>query len=366
MKQLKVIVYAICKNEEKFVKRWMASMREADAVYVADTGSEDNTVALLRQAGAVVNEINVTPWRFDTARNQSLSFVPEDADICVCTDLDEVLEPGWRKALEAAWQPGLTTRARYHYTWSFTQEGKPDVYFLLDKVHIRCGYRWTHPVHEVLTYQNGAEHYTDVPGMQLNHYPDHEKSRAQYLPLLELSVKEQPDDDRNRHYLGREYLYYGEWDKCIATLQQHLAMPRAVWRDERAASMRYIARAFREKGELTAAQGWYYRAIAEAPYLREGYAEQAILAYHQGNDALTVAMVSEALKITKQPVSYISEGFCYDSTLYDIGSVCAARLGMMRQAAEWGEQALRLAPQDARIRDNVKFFYKMLENLPKL
>ena len=27
---MKVIVYAICKNEEKFVERWVASMSEAD------------------------------------------------------------------------------------------------------------------------------------------------------------------------------------------------------------------------------------------------------------------------------------------------------------------------------------------------
>ena len=29
------------------------------------------------------------------------------------------------------------------------------------------------------------------------------KSRGQYLPLLELSEEEDPEDDRNMHYLGR-------------------------------------------------------------------------------------------------------------------------------------------------------------------
>ena len=45
-------------------------------------------------------------------------------------------------------------------------------------------------------------------GVQLNHYPDFSKPRSQYLPLLELSVKEDPDDDRNMHYLGRESVSY--------------------------------------------------------------------------------------------------------------------------------------------------------------
>ena len=49
MKKYKVCVYAICKNEEKFVKRWVASMKEADEIYVLDTGSTDNTVSKLKE-----------------------------------------------------------------------------------------------------------------------------------------------------------------------------------------------------------------------------------------------------------------------------------------------------------------------------
>ena len=97
-----VVVYAIAKNEEKFAKRWMASMGEADRVVVLDTGSTDRTVPLLRELGAEVTAGEIVPWRFDAARNAALELVPEEADICVCTDLDEVFRPGWRKALETA------------------------------------------------------------------------------------------------------------------------------------------------------------------------------------------------------------------------------------------------------------------------
>ena len=34
MKKLKICVYAISKNEEKFVDRWYSSMKEADQVSV--------------------------------------------------------------------------------------------------------------------------------------------------------------------------------------------------------------------------------------------------------------------------------------------------------------------------------------------
>ena len=46
---MKIGVYAICKNEEKFVDRWVDSMNEADAIYVLDTGSTDKTVKKLKK-----------------------------------------------------------------------------------------------------------------------------------------------------------------------------------------------------------------------------------------------------------------------------------------------------------------------------
>lgn len=80
-------------------------MMEADLVVVCDTGSSDNTVEKLRECGAVVYSICVSPWRFDTGRNISLNFIPEEYDICVCADLDEILEAGWRSKLERVWTP---------------------------------------------------------------------------------------------------------------------------------------------------------------------------------------------------------------------------------------------------------------------
>lgn len=105
-------------------------------------------------------------------------------------------------------------------------------------------------VHEVLKWVGeGVPGPTvTVEGMQLDHHPDPTKSRGQYLPLLELSVEEEPEDDRNTHYLGREYMYRGRWDDCIRTLEHHLSMPTATWKDERAASMRYIALSWAPKG----------------------------------------------------------------------------------------------------------------------
>lgn len=67
-----------------------------------------------------------------------------------------------------------------------------------------------------------------INSITVNHYPDHNKPRSSYLKLLELSVKEDPSDDRNTHYLGREYMYYQQWDKCIKTLKKHLSLKKEL------------------------------------------------------------------------------------------------------------------------------------------
>ena len=302
----KIYVYAICKNEEKFVKRFMDSVKDADGVYVLDTGSDDNSVALLKECGAHVYQEQITPWRFDVARNKSLALVPDDASICICLDLDEVLEENWRKKLEDAWNED-TTRASYNYNWSFDKYGKPAVNFYIEKIHTKKDYKWTHPVHEVLTYiGEHKEKKILIEDLTVNHYPDKNKSRKSYLPLLELSVKEDPDDDRNMHYLGREYMYYQKWDEAIVTLKKHLSLPKATWKDERSASMRFIARCYRNLDDIYEARKYLEMAVDEAPHLREPYVEYGMLEYDLKNYDKAIFYLEKALAIKDRYKSYIN------------------------------------------------------------
>ena len=152
MNKYKVVVYAICKNEEKFVERWYNSMKEADEIYVLDTGSTDNTVDKLKEKEKIkVYQKEISPWRFDNARNESLKLVSEDIDICLCLDLDEVIEKNWSKKIKNIWKED-TTRLSYIYNWHFDEYGNPDVTFYAEKIHIRKGYKWINPVHEILEY----------------------------------------------------------------------------------------------------------------------------------------------------------------------------------------------------------------------
>lgn len=354
MNKYKICVYAICKNEEKFVERWVNSVKEADEIYVLDTGSMDNTVEELKKRGVIVSQKEINPWRFDVARNLSLDMVPNDADICVCIDLDEVLEVGWRKKLEKIWNIDIN-RLRYNYNWSLDDKNNPIVNFYIEKIHTRNNYKWIHPVHEVLKYTgNGTERFITTDDITVNHYPDNNKSRSNYLPLLELSVKESPNNDRNMHYLGREYMYYGRWNECIDTLINHLNLPSATWKDERSASMRFIARLYINLKRYDEARMWLDKAIREAPYLRDPYVERALLEYQLSNYKEVEKYAKEALKIRKHEKNYINEPFSWNHTIYDLLSISLFYQGKLEESLFYSEKALRMSPNDDRLIKNNK------------
>ena len=365
MSAYQVCVYAICKNESDFVDRWMDSMSEADEVVVLDTGSMDDTVEKLRARGARVEQEIIVPWRFDTARNRSMELISEDTDICVCTDLDEVFQPGWRSLLEEVWVPNAG-QAAYRYTWSFNPDGSEGVVFWYEKIHARRGYQWVHPVHEVLKWtEDGPPGPTVVAdGIQLDHHPDPQKSRGQYLGLLEQSVEEDPEDDRNVHYLGREFMYRGRWADCIHTLTWHLSMPKATWKDERAASMRYIAKSYRMLGQMQQAQSWYLKAVAEAPHLREPWLDLAMMLYEQREWDAVAWLTASALRITQRPRTYICEAASWGSLPHDLRAVALYHTGRKEQALEEAKKARAKEPGNERLCNNVALLEKELEISP--
>src|SRR5690348_4620503 len=141
---MKICVYAISKNEEKFVERFCTSAQQADLILIADTGSSDGTRQRAQSCGAVVHQISIKPWRFDVARNAALALVPSDIDVCISLDLDEVLMPGWREEIERLWN-SETTRLRYRY-----HDDEDGIHSTYEKIHARYGYIWHRPCHEFI------------------------------------------------------------------------------------------------------------------------------------------------------------------------------------------------------------------------
>lgn len=343
---MKIAVYTITKNEEQFMATWAQSCKDADYRLVVDTGSTDETLKVANENGCNTASIKVDPWRFDTARNMALDLLPDDIDMCISLDADEILTPGWRNAFEGL--DPLITRPRYKYVWSWVSEGVEGLTYSGDKIHARHGYKWTHPVHEVLTPINGE--VQGWIGLEIHHHPDPTKSRSQYLPLLELAVEELPDDDRNRFYLGRELMFHGRNDEAIVHFQRHLEL--SAWPPERATSMRYLGRITENK------EHWFLRACAESPYRRETWVELARFYYEIRKWDQCYAAAIRALEITEKPLEYLCEAESWGALPHDLAAIAAWNTGRKDLAVKHASKAFTLEPTDIRLRENLALIYK--------
>ena len=372
---MKIAVYAICKDEEKHVRRWMDSARDADYICLLDTGSTDETLRIAHQwdlanTGPLVirdraefepwstlDEYDAIaqhgwPWRFDAARNRSMELIPEDTDVCICLDLDEILCPGWREAIERVWND-LDTTGRYEYVWNFRPDGSDGVKYLGEKIHRYGGCRWVGAVHEVLRY-DGPRVDVQIPGLRIEHHADDGKSRSNYLPMLELAVREDPDNDRNMHYLGREYFFRGQYEKAIETLRRHLELPTATWDEERAASMRYIGLSFERLDDMVQADAWLLNAHIQAPKQREPLVERAKLALSEQRWGSAVTLCEEALGLTERPMTYMCDPYAWNEGPWDLMAVALWYVGKRESARECARKAAELNPGDERLVRNLQ------------
>ena len=346
---MRIAVYTIAKNEEAFVERWYDSAKEADHLLILDTGSTDNTTALAHSLGIHTVTREFSPWRFDTARNTALAMLPQDIDMCIALDMDEILQPGWREALETFLKDNPTVnRPRYKYVWSWNHDGTEGLVYAGDKIHSRSDYTWKHPVHEVLKpLDTETQHWVD--GLEIHHHPDASKSRSQYLPLLKLAVQEDPRDDRNQFYLARELFFIGDYTLAQYHFARHLDL--STWFPERAATHRYLA-----KMVPNAADYHLYRAIAEDPTRRESWVALAMY-YHEKRNWLAVRnTVSMALAITEKPLDYLCEADAWGWLPHDLMAVACYHLGDTDEAFHHGSIAVALNPDDERLKTNLTHY----------
>jgi tetratricopeptide (TPR) repeat protein len=348
---LKIAVYAICLNEEAFASRFMDSCREADLVMVADTGSSDGTVAALEAQGALVHRISIRPWRFDHARQAALDLLPDDVDICVSLDLDQLLMPGWRGILERAWRP-QSNRVFYTLAWARNYDGSPRQ-VLDNRIHARRGFVWRYPVHECVLSDGIDEHVLLIRHLRIDHQPDPYKSRGQYLHLLELAVREQPDLPRHAHYLAREYFYLGRHAEAIVAFERHFAIEPEPGGLERNLSLRMAALCKEALGERDAALALFRQAAQAAPTVRGPLIDLAWAAYQR---ELWTECYEFAARAADLPDIVANYGGSSDSGVLpeDMASVSGWRLGHLDAALDYGRRAAALAPHIERIRLNVE------------
>lgn len=327
-------VYAICKNEKHFLNEFYHSIDDADFISICDTGSTDGTYEELidlvghrtRQFGheeehktypnlstdgsMFVTKIHVNPWRFDDARNAALSFLPEEIDVCISIDLDERLTPGWKHQLDEIVAKHLRENGRpcdrYNHrfktiwNWDRPEEPPSETEHWHERIHSRKGYKWSLPVHEILVNEN-AKTVEWLPNWYMIQKPDTTKSRSSYFPLLEQSVKENPNIWKSWSFLAGEYLSRGRNDDAIAAIRKARELPNSdkayLWYQETFAE--------RTRDEVKTIQA-FEQCIREAPLIREYqyYFAKYLFDTHRYEYAASVIDSAERIKVSTNGYEY--------------------------------------------------------------
>lgn len=218
---LKLAVYAICKDEIVDVEQWVECFTEADYCCVLDTGSTDGTLEYLVEAqkthpNLIVECGFVTPWRFDAARNLSMTLIPKDTVIYFMADLDEIIkEPGWVQKVKDVWEP-MFDRGMYLYNRDV--EGDTIIRQIPEyRFHSKEWSKWVNVVHEALVDRKGEKQFfveTCTPiDIIVWHYP-HKTGNTNYMELCERQLEEYPNDWVMRLQLAIEYEIRNEWRKA--------------------------------------------------------------------------------------------------------------------------------------------------------
>lgn len=363
-RKYKVYVYAIAKNEAKFVNKWVDSMQEADGIYVMlDATTTDNTEELLRARGVHVEKKLIRPWRFDTARNESLNMVPEDADVCVCTDLDEVFSPGWRDIIEENWKDGCC-RGEYDFWLNASQKNEaPDV-IKNYKIHSRKDFYWKWIVHEfVIPYDWGKMDTIPMPGMLLCHYPDITKKRN-YIEMLKRAIETEPKERRYYEYLVAESSGNFEWDTLEWAVN---ALEKKFLYDSKydyCFLMKAKCEVYSHKKDFESVEKLCLEVINKYNDARWFYGELAyIYVVELGKHQEGIELFKKCLQIKNPILGHYDMKWFDNESIYNYISIGYYWLKDYKQAVNWINKAIAGKPLIKEYQNNLELYNRMIEGV---
>jgi glycosyltransferase involved in cell wall biosynthesis len=342
---MKIAVYTVAKDEETRADAWYRSVSSADLVLVGDTGSSDGTAQLLTSAGAQVLPLHVDPWRFDTARNAVLAALPTDVDVCVCCDLDELLEPGWRSQLEQSWLSG-TTACDITYVTEHDASGAAVRSHFATRVHARRGHVWQGRAESQLLMSTHQQ-ITRCAGMVMHHHRS-TRDRSYYLDLLAKDCMDWPNDPDRAYRHAAELGMRNQRDDAVAAFVTYLQMPSNGRSEERSEAMIWLSRLQPHEWRK-----WLLSAVAEAPDRRETWFNLSCMHVSLGEWEHALSTGLQAAAISTPYHSPHDDPRAWGAQLPDNLGLAYYNLGFMSQAHDWFERAEQLQPNDQRIRGNL-------------
>lgn len=354
----RVCLTMIVRNEAHVIARCLASVRpHIDAWLIVDTGSTDDTVAVVEaELAGIPGRVIHEPW-VDFAHNRSVSLRAASglADYMLVLDADEVLQvpDGFH------WPTDMADVGLVHMHIRGTT-------FWLAKV-FRASLPWRYEgvLHE---YPACDEPFTSgrlpdvvVKGM-FDSARNQRSAREKYLDdarVLEQALELEPDNARYVFYLAQSYRDAGEPAAARDAYQRRVDM--AGWDEERWYALWQVAVLTERIGASVAdVCDAYLAAYNLRPTRAEPLCDLARVNRVAGRHQVALVFAREAVRLPRPDDTLFLEDSVYDWRSADEYSLAAHFTGDHVTALEWAARALqcRTVPDEdrARITENVRWF----------
>ncbi len=331
-------VYAICKNEEKNIIKWLDSVyRDSDLIVLVDTGSIDNTINLANHYNDYDNKIyfydyyemkDQKEFSFSNARNYCLdkakNIIPTLEFgilnlIFISLDIDEFICENGIKKIKNIWNLNYDTVQLI----SISDGIKIPVNH---KVH-GYNFHWERDVHEIIVRDDGLREKDWnilLSDIEYDHVQDKSKQRD-YLKLLLNSYNKGDISSKTLSYIAWEYHDRKQYDKCFKFSDMAQKIISSNINDENYMNYEYLIWLYGfkvncciEEKDYRGARTYleyiisYFFSNNKFPKLRFIYKRLAEVCWELGDKNSSINYYNEALEVQYPGAGYFVE----DYTLY--------------------------------------------------
>lgn len=275
--KMKVTLYAICKNEEKNIEKFITISKKFTHTVVVDTGSTDNTVKLLKDAGIEVYEHPQTRDEFDfsKARNQALSYVKTDWAFSL--DFNENVDEFSLEGLDIIAEEFTAFK---HERYDKVGNNEPTLgQAAYTRFHRTKNYVWINAIHETLTFVPTEKYPTDISvdttikitkNIQLS-----VDKQLFYLSICERELKNDPGNNYYRWFIFKHYFEVKNINKVLKYGQEYLDLSRAYFDPTRIDVFIMCSICLIRTENILRASNYAFHALSEAMNFGENFMGKA-------------------------------------------------------------------------------------------
>lgn len=222
-----IALVMIVKNEERCLKRCLDSAQSlVDQIIIVDTGSQDNTIEIAREANA---DVYTYQWNndFAAARNYALSL--SDADWNLVLDADEYISAANKKEISPFLESNLCLGDIYIRN-SYLENGEISYFNLRLSRLLPKGVFYKGKIHEQIDSR--------LPSVPVPIFVKHDgylqsgEKEKRNLPYLLQELQERPHDAYLLYKIAGSYQILGEEKKALDTFRKFYktVSPKASYR----------------------------------------------------------------------------------------------------------------------------------------